>query len=37
MNLSDLRAPEGQNHRSKRVGRGFGSGMFVIKSFSKLF
>ena len=27
MNLSDLRAPEGQNHRSKRVGRGFGSGM----------
>ena len=27
MNLSDLKPPEGQNHRSKRVGRGFGSGM----------
>lgn len=27
MNLSDLQAPAGQNHRSKRVGRGFGSGM----------
>ena len=27
MNLSDLQAPPGQNHRTKRVGRGFGSGM----------
>ena len=27
MNLSDLQPPKGQNHRRKRVGRGFGSGM----------
>ena len=27
MNLSDLQPPKGQNHRTKRVGRGFGSGM----------
>ena len=27
MNLSDLRPPKGQNHRTKRVGRGFGSGL----------
>ena len=27
MNLSDLQPPKGQNHRTKRVGRGFGSGL----------
>ena len=27
MNLTDLQPPKGQNHRTKRVGRGFGSGM----------
>ena len=27
MNLSDLQPPKGQNHRTKRVGRGFGSGI----------
>ena len=27
MNLSDLQPPKGQNHHTKRVGRGFGSGL----------
>jgi large subunit ribosomal protein L15 len=27
MNLSELHPPKGQNHRRKRVGRGFGSGL----------
>ena len=27
MNLTDLQPPKGQKHRTKRVGRGFGSGM----------